>query len=520
MLEIRNIKIKIDKNINYTKEYLLDYGKRIIEKKIRKKIEQISLKQKSLDARKKEIYYVLSYLFSVKDEDKIKNKDIYKYLEKDEYLKLKNLKRINENKKVVIVGMGPAGLFSALVLSNAGFDVTIIERGKKVEDRIKDINNLEDKGILNTESNVQFGEGGAGTFSDGKLATFISSPYIKYILETFVSFGSNDDILYEANPHIGSDNLRKILINFRLSLLDNNVSINYETKLLDFDDHYIYTKNDKIAYDELILATGHSASDIYQLLEKKQIKMKPKNFAVGFRIEHNQKELSKLLYHDNYPNLPAANYKIVTHLDDNRTMYSFCMCPGGEVINSTSDENRLVTNGMSNNKRDNVNANSALLINVNVENYYHNNIFDGLKLQKEIEEKAFNKDLPYYYPVQTVGSFLQRNNNEITDIIPSIKPGYYLTDLKNIYPKYISDSLRDGLLNLEQKWPGFIKDSLILTAPETRTSSTITIERNADLSSTKPNLYVAGEGGGHAGGITSSAVDGIKIALKIIEKYR
>ena len=271
-------------------------------------------------------------------------------------------------------------------------------------------------------------------------------------------------------------------------------------------------------FDELVLACGHSAFDVYHILNELKVVMSPKNFAVGVRVEHPQSLISNRQYHGDYPNLPAANYKLVTHLDSGRSVYSFCMCPGGYVLNSTSDEHRLVTNGMSDFKRDGSNANAAILVNVNVDDYYRGNLFDGVRFIQDIEEKAYNPQYPYYYPIETMEDFLNNTNNkDLKGIEPSIKPGYYFTKIKEILPPFVTNSLKEALIIFNDKIKGFSECGLI-TAPETRTSSAIRIDRSLDGSTSIGEIYAVGEGAGYAGGIMSSAVDGIKIALKIIDK--
>ena len=521
MLEIKNLKIRINKEDCYDELFFINYLTKYLNKKYSFNPTNIKLTNLSLDARTKELYYLVSAIFKLKNERIKLPKNIFHYHENEDYLYLKNLKKDDIDKKIIICGMGPAGMFNALILRKAGFDVTIIEQGKKVEDRTRDIELLNEKGILNPTSNIQFGEGGAGTFSDGKLTTGINSPYIKYILETFHLFGAHSNITYDAMPHIGSDTLKEVIKNFRMKLIDMGVKIYFETKLINIKDHIVITNNEEynnLYFDELVLATGHSAIYIYHLLDQLKIEMSPKNFSVGVRIEHLEKDISNNQYHGDYPNLPAAPYKLVTHLNE-RSLYSFCMCPGGFVVNSTSDKARLVTNGMSNQKRDNINSNSALLVGINVEDYYHGSIFDGIKFQQEIEEKAFNKEYPYYYPIQTVGSLLYDLPNQINKIKPTIKPGYYYGKVDDVFPKYVVDTLKEGLINIQKKMDVFKESDAVMTFPETRSSSTIRIERTNNLSTSIANIYAAGEGSGYAGGITSSAVDGIKIALKIMEKY-
>lgn len=523
MLKIKNIRLLINPS-DEKRDY--DYFIKEAQKEINKKyhistVDEIKIYNLSIDARHKDLYYNLDVLVKCNNEKRYHHKNIEKFIDDKDYLTLKNIKKKDYNRKVVVIGMGPSGLFNAYILARAGFDVTIVERGKKVEEREADIDNFFKTGNLNTESNVQFGEGGAGTYSDGKLSTGINSPYIRYILETFNKFGAPLDITYDANPHIGSDVLKDVIKNFRNELVSLGVNILFNTKLIDFDNEFAVIKKDnnisKIPYDKLVLAVGHSATDIYELLKKKQIDLEPKNFAGGIRIEHLQKDISKARYHGDYPNLPPANYKLVTHLDNGRSVYSFCMCPGGYVVNASSEEGHLVVNGMSNNLRDNVNANSALLVNIIVDDYYHGDILDGVYFQKDIEKKAYEIG-GYRAPVQLVGDFLEGiPSTKVGKINPSIKSGYVLTKIDDIFPAFITDSLKEGITKFDQMIEGFSDHDAVIIAPETRSSSAIRIKRNDELMTSMPNVYAIGEGAGYAGGITSSAVDGIKIALKIIE---
>lgn len=523
MLKLGNIKYQIKKDEFVTYDMLIDYLYKYISKKYKvKNLCNVELFKKSLDARTKDLAYVLTAVFSCSNEQALlKDKNITKYTTPKEIIELNTL-RIKRRIKVLVVGMGPSGLFNAYVLNNAGFDVTLIDKGDCVEERVKKVNTFFEKGILDESSNIQFGEGGAGTFSDGKLGTNVDSPYIRFIFEKLVEFGANKDILYEAKPHVGTDILREVIVNIRKYLIASGVKVMFNTELIDFNDtsaKLLYNKEEKIEYfDYLVLAVGHSATSIYELLKKKEVELEPKNFAVGVRIEHLQNMINEVQYHGVYENLGAADYKLVAHVG-NRSLYTFCMCPGGYVVNASSENGCLVTNGMSNNKRDSMNANSALLVNVNVEDYYNGDVLDGVRFLKKYETLAFNKYGGFIAPAQLVGDFLNDvPSTKLGSVIPSIKPGYKLGTISDVLPSFVVDTLKEGLLMLDKKLYGFASSDAVMTAIETRSSAPVKIKRTSFLTTSIPNVYAVGEGSGYAGGITTSAIDGIKIAIQIIKK--
>lgn len=525
MLKISNIKYNLtNETKNPTLATLLEYGVKQIQKKIKiNKVEDIKLLKKSLDARtKEELSYVLTYSFKAENENRLLKKYpiLSTFQDPIDFSYLKSYEKIEE--RCLVVGMGPSGLFCAYLLALSGRKVILIDRGKKVEDREKDVQKFFSTGILNEESNIQFGEGGAGTFSDGKLSTNVNSPYISFILNTFVKFGADPSILYESHPHVGTDILRKVLINFRNELIRLGVEIYYETKLIDFSTSVAtaisYEKKIHFSFDKLILAVGHSAEDIYQLLKDKQFKMEPKPFAVGVRIEQKQKIINSAQYKGDYPFLPPANYKLVTHLENGRSLYTFCMCPGGTVVNASSKNGHTVCNGMSNFAREKENANSALLVNVLVEDYYKGDIFDGVTFLRSIEKKAYDKTHTRL-PVQRVDDFYQnRVTTSLGKVSPSASTGFAFSNLREILPSFVSETITLGLPKLNNIIKDFSTDDAILTGVETRSSAPIRICRVESLETSMKNVYAVGEGAGFAGGITSSSIDGIKIALRIIER--
>lgn len=435
-------------------------------------------------------------------------------------------------KRPVVIGAGPAGLFAAYTLALNGAKPILIEQGKCVEDRQKDVENFITTGKLNTSSNVQFGEGGAGTFSDGKLTTGVNNPLNKTVLETFVKFGAPEQILYVNKPHIGTDNLINVVRNMREEIKRLGAEVLFETKVVDFEfvDTYDNTKKigalllsdgKRIETNNVILAIGHSARDTFETLYKNGVKMEPKSFSVGVRIEHKQDMINKSQHGDKTKlKLPPAEYKLVYHGENDRTCYTFCMCPGGTVMASSSEEGTIVTNGMSRFLRDGENANSAVLVNVTPNDFYINSPLDGMYFQKKLEEKAFELGGENYFaPIQRVEDFLNGVKSEkIGQIKPTYMPGVTLSDLNTILPKFVSKTLKEGILYFDRKLKGFANPDAIMTGVETRSSSPVKIIRNDSLESSYEGLYPCGEGAGYAGGIMTAAMDGIKVAKEILKK--
>ncbi len=516
MLRINNLKIRDD----LSEEEIIKFA--ITKYKINTSdILDIYISKKSIDARKKDdVHYTYSIDIEVKDENKYKTLDKVK---KIIFPKI-NLKSI-PNLRPVIVGAGPAGLFAGLVLVQNGIKPIIIEQGKAVEERIKDIEQFKLTGKLNTFSNVQFGEGGAGTFSDGKLTTGINSPYCKKVLNEFVNFGAPKQILYLSKPHIGTDNLINIVRNIRNYIISKGGTFLFNEKVTDFE----FTNNKvtavycskKIETNNVILAIGHSSRDTFEKLYEKGVKMEAKDFSVGVRIEHKQSEINKAQYGTiTKLKLPPAEYKLAYHSPSKHSCYTFCMCPGGIVVASSSDKNTIVTNGMSNFLRDGENANSALLVGVSPSDYNSTSPLSGIYFQKELEEKAFKLGgSNYHAPIQRVEDFLlNQKSTFIGSIKPTYKPGVTLSNLNDILPKFVSNTLKEGIVYFDKKISGFANPDSILTGLETRTSSPIRILRNDNLVSNIEGLYPCGEGSGYAGGIMTAAVDGIKCALVLLNK--
>ena len=520
MLRINNIQIR--KDITDYEVFEIAIKKQGIKKD---DVLDWHIARKSIDARKKEdVHYTYSIDVHVKDENK------YKKLEKVKKFEIPSINTSNHlTTQPAIIGAGPAGLFAALTLVQNGMKPIIIEQGQPVEERKESVNKFLETGKLNTSSNVQFGEGGAGTFSDGKLTTGINSPFCRKVLEEFVNFGAPEQILYLSKPHIGTDNLIHIIKNMREYIISKGGTFLFDTKVIDFEiiNHHIVglhtlhnQSEETLKVDNVILAIGHSSRDTFETLYDKGIFMEPKNFSVGVRIEHLQKWINQAQYGTiTKLNLPSAEYKLAYHAENGRSCYTFCMCPGGVVMASSSEPNTIVTNGMSNFLRDGTNANSALLVNVTPEDFASNSPLSGIYFQKDLEEKAFVLGgSNYFAPVQRVEDFLKNQKSEsIGDVHPTYQPGITLSNLNEILPSFVSDTLKQGIKFFDTKLHGFANPNSILTGVETRSSSPVKIIRNEKLTSNISGIYPCGEGAGYAGGIMSAAVDGIKCAIALLE---
>ena len=516
MLSLKNIKVPVEFNGNLDE---------IIKKYLKVDLIDYKILKKSLDARSKhEFAYIYEFGVTIKNEDKYlshnKNKNITKY-QKKAYSFPKCGNKILNNRPIV-VGLGPAGLFASYFLAKKGYKPIIFERGKALEERIKDVENFWRLGILNPNSNVQFGEGGAGTFSDGKLNTQAKDKEgrISEVLKIFVECGAPEEILYEKNPHIGTDNLRRVVKNLREKIRYYGGTIHYNSTLED-----IIIKNEKLdsivvngksfKTDVLVLAAGHSARDTFNMLYERKVNIISKPFAIGIRIVHPQNLINKCQYPTLYPNLPSASYKL-THNASGRGIYSFCMCPGGFVVNASSDNNTVLINGMSNYLRDSGFANSAIIVTVNENDFGHNPL-DGLKYMENIEKRTFELTKGKI-PIQRFKDY-EKNivSSNILDIQKFVKGSTKYIDINDIFPEYINSSLKEGINYFNSLIPGFNEG--IILAPETRTSSPVRILRSVNLESNISGIYPCGEGSGYAGGITTSAVDGIKVAEEIAKKY-
>lgn len=527
MITLSNIKLSINEDIDNIKDK--------ITKKLKLKNKDIQYKilRESIDARKRDdLFFVYQVLVDIDekiiDKNILSDKNVNLYREE----KQEKLKKgqIQLTKPILVVGMGPAGLFCAYKLGLYGYDVILIEQGKDVDSRSEDVEKFWKYAVLTENSNVQFGEGGAGTFSDGKLTSRSKDKRGQYVLETFYKYGADESILYKQKPHIGTDVLKNVIKNMRNDIIKNKVSVRFETKLEDFKIENGRVKSaivngENMDVSMVVLAVGHSSRDTFLMLEKNGISMLNKPFAVGFRIEHLREDIDKAQYKSDYnnPKLSSSEYFLTNAIDDyNRSVYTFCMCPGGYVVPSSSSKGELVVNGMSYNARDGVNSNSAILVNVR-ESDFDSKILGGMYFQKRFEKKAFELGgSNYHAPVQRFGDFLAgRKSEKIGKVRPTYEIGYKFADLNEIYPKEFNDCIKKSILEMDKKVKGFAIDDAILTGIETRTSSPVRIVRDKEsfTSLSLENLYPCGEGAGYAGGIVSSAIDGLKIAEKIIETY-
>lgn len=533
MIKISNIKMSLKDNDISLKDFII--------KKIKLKyndIKSIKILKESIDARNKsDIKLIYTLVIDFFDENKCinilkKSKLTYSiYKEKKYIYPEKGEEKINN--RPIIIGTGPCGLFCGLILAQMGYKPILLERGKMVDERDKDIKKLWKDRILNEESNIQFGEGGAGTFSDGKLTTLIKDRFnrSKKVLEEFVLAGAKEEILYKNKPHIGTDILKEVVVNLRNEIINLGGEVRFSSKVTDLilDNSnikgVIVNDDEKIVSDIVVLAIGHSARDTFQMLYNNKVHIKQKPFAIGARVEHKQSLINRAQYGElKSSKLKAADYKLSYHSDNGRSAFTFCMCPGGEVVLASSERDMIVTNGMSENSRDKVNSNSALLVNVNVDDFESNHPLAGVEFQRKWERKAFLAGgSNYNAPAQYLKDFLNgvdsiKGNNK--NIEASIRPDITLTNLDKCLPKYVISTMREAIIDFDKKLKGFNNEDAILIGVETRSSSPIRIERDDDYISTSINgLYPAGEGAGYAGGIMSAAIDGIKIAEKIISKY-
>lgn len=477
-----------------------------------KDVKHFKILKKSLDARdKNNVFYNYTVEISATPIDE----------------KPREYKKISSRPSVLVVGAGPAGLFCALDLVRYGFDVTVVERGKNVDERKRSVDEFIKTKTLNEESNVQFGEGGAGAFSDGKLNTGVGGTFVKEVLNDFVLFGAPQEILYLNKPHVGSDKLPSVVKNIRNEIIRLGGKVRFNSKLTDFtvDNGKIsavYINGEKEYYDEVVLAVGHSARDVYEIAVKRKLFLERKDFAVGFRIEHLSKDINLAQYGEKYrnANLPTADYKLVSHANA-KSVFTFCMCPGGYVLPSSSENGGLVVNGMSNYARNAENSNSAVVVQVDKSDY-GNGVLDGVNFQRLLERKAYNLGGgDYVAPVQLVKDYLNgKKTTALGKVNPSYPIGYKFADLNDALPENLNAALKSSIKDMANKLKGFDGNDGVLTAVESRTSSPVRIVRTEDFTAVGvTNLYPCGEGCGYAGGISSAAADGKKIALKLFEKY-
>ncbi|MFZ4648209.1 MAG: NAD(P)/FAD-dependent oxidoreductase [Patescibacteria group bacterium] len=487
--------------------------------------------KKAIDSRKKtDILFVYSVEVSVKNPENIKEFNVrhrVRFFEPFVY-EIKKAKKKPANRPVII-GSGPCGLFSALLLAKAGLNPLVIERGASVDDRVKTVNKFFKEGVLNKESNVQFGEGGAGTFSDGKLYTLVNDPRSKFVFEELVKAGAPEEILFSATPHVGTDLLREVVKKLREEIISLGGEFRFSSCLTDLIiqkgklSGIIVNGTEEIKVTDLILAIGHSARDTYQLLFDRQVELAAKPFSIGVRIEHKAEMINRSQYGNSFKDekLGVAKYKLVESQTGVRSVYTFCMCPGGYVMAAASEEGMVVTNGMSEFAQDGVNSNSALLVPVTPEDFGSDHPLAGIEFQRYWEKRAFQAGGGNYLaPAQLVGDFLAgKPSKKVMRMAATYPRGVSFCSLDMCLPDFVLESLRKALPLMERKIKGFAHPEAVLTGVETRSSAPVRIIRGENRESKISGLYPAGEGAGYAGGIVSSAIDGLATAEIIIEKY-
>lgn len=530
MIRINQIKLPI----RHTKEDMI----KAIGKALRistSNIKDYNIIKQSIDARKAEVKY--TYTVDVIFDEKYKEKEIaiIKH-SRNNNVSIGNMSKYDIKPtgtsqvahRPVVVGTGPAGLFCALLLAKNGYEPLIIERGEEVDKRVKAVESFWAGHKLNPESNVQFGEGGAGTFSDGKLNTNIKDTSHRYgfVLESFVDYGAPSDILYLNKPHIGTDILRDVVKNIRNEIIRLGGQVRFDTKLTDLiiENNNLraieVNNNEQIPCSVLIPALGHSARDTFDMLLRRGLTLQAKPFAIGLRVEHPQEMINQAQYGKDSIYLPPADYKLTHQSKSGRGVYSFCMCPGGYVVNASSEIGHLAVNGMSNHSRDGVNANSAIVVTVKPEDFGGSGPLSGLEFQRKMEKRAYETGQGKV-PVQLFGDLLRdKESVTIGNITPNIKGGYKLANLKDCLPKPILDDIIEGIQVFDKKIKGYGNEEIILSAVESRTSSPVRILRDDTLESNVKGIYPCGEGAGYAGGITSAAIDGIRIYEAIANKYK
>lgn len=522
MLRISQLKLPV----THTQEQL---EKKLLKmlRMSKKDLGQYYIRKRSLDARKKpELYYVYSIDVEIKNEERVlksmKGK-VQKVSSRPYSVPEHGTERLSD--RPVIIGSGPAGLFCAYLLAGEGYRPLIIERGASVRERRRDVEKFWETGVLDPASNVQFGEGGAGTFSDGKLNTLVKDPAgrNRFVLETFVKFSAPEDILWEQKPHIGTDILINVVEAMRREIEKMGGEFRFHSQVTDLipeEKVLIINEKEKIRAGAAVLAVGHSARDTFYMLCDRGFNMEAKAFAVGVRVEHPQRLIDENMYgRDNRGNLPAASYKLTKKLANGRGVYTFCMCPGGYVVNASSEPGCLAVNGMSYHGRAGENANSAVIVTVTPQDYGTDHPLAGVEFQRKLERRAWEEGKGCV-PVQRFEDFCENKDTEkLGSIKPSIKGDYRLGNVRNIFPEELSLSIQEGIGAMDHKIRGFADKDVLLSGVESRTSSPVRINRDDSFRSNIPWVYPCGEGAGYAGGITSAAMDGVKVAEALIRKF-
>ncbi|MGL4607308.1 MAG: NAD(P)/FAD-dependent oxidoreductase [Eubacteriaceae bacterium] len=533
MIRISNLKLPISKITDHDSE------QRVLEKALISKLQiktsdlqTFKIFKKSIDARKKEsLFYVYTIDATCKNENVLLKKFEKKGLTSTPNLSYPSCSKGNQTLTIrpVIIGMGPAGLFCALTLAKNGYAPIVLERGEDVDSRAAKINHFWKTGVLDSESNVQFGEGGAGTFSDGKLTTLINDPRCRSVLQAFIKAGAPEEILYKSKPHIGTDLLRETVKNIRKEIITYGGEIRFKSNVTDFLIEENTLKNlvindtETLPCSVALLGLGHSARDTFEVLHSRGVFMTQKPFSIGVRVEHPQSliDLSQYGASHEHPGLGAADYKLSYHSPSGRSAYTFCMCPGGYVVAATSEENKVVTNGMSFHERAGENANAALLVGVQPSDFGSDHPLAGIAFQRKWESLAYQLGGGNFNaPCQLIGDFLEdRLTTQWGKVSPTYKPGVYFSMLKECLPNYVTQTMKEAFLHFDKKIKGYAMADGIITGVETRSSSPVRINRNENNVSNISGLYPMGEGAGYAGGIMSSAVDGIKTAEKLMAQY-
>lgn len=532
MIRITNIKLNLDDAVTKSSE-LANLKKLVFSKYKIKPNNFVSLHifKRATDARRKNnVHFVYTIDVKVKNETSILARQMKNVTQSPDltYQQVAQGEEVLQHRPVV-VGFGPSGIFAALLLSRRGYKPIVLERGYDVDKRTKTWKDFINNRVFEENASIQYGEGGAGTFSDGKLTTSASNLRCRFVLEEFIKAGAQEEILYMNKPHIGTDILKRVIKNIRQEIIANGGEVRFESKVtnIEVEDNQIQAvivnDEERIPTNVCLLGIGHSARDTFEVLLDNGLNMSQKPFSVGVRIEHSQELINKAQYGEfhNHKALGAAEYKLSYHSKSGRSAYTFCMCPGGFVVNAASEENAVVTNGMSYSKRDGKNANAALLVNVTPNDYPSEHPLAGITYQKEFEKLAYKlAGSNYNNPLQLVGDFLQDNQStNVGSVTPTIMPGYSFVKMQDIYPTYITQTMKEAIHYFDKRIKGFASEDAVLTGPETRSSSPVKIHRDETYQTNILGIYPMGEGPGYAGGIMTASVDGLKTAEEVIKKY-